>query len=365
MHSPYGKDVVAQFVKSAKAKGINICYYMGPNANGWLSNHQKLSAAAFVEAQLGMLRELLTDYGPIARLWWDHYPSGCGGLAPCPEGSFPDAWPKFVGLVRELSPSTIICPGPDCDGHQGESGIGRYPAWFPCTPSESNGTELKCDGHGPNATLTGFHPYEACATMHNGWFCKGDGTSSKNHWWSAGDIWDHYMNSVGIGWVNTLNAPPGTTGQIPEALVQSMTTFGNSLRALLKPVTETATTATTAGDDPKTISCSSDRGGKGDALEIDLRAATKINAVMMREDLSSGQKVEAYGVDWWDGSAWKAFPALSKSTGGIHGQSVGARMIDFVPETTTTKVRFRCTKSLAADGTAIIKSFSAHYGTRP
>ena len=30
---------------------------------------------------------------------------------------------------------------------------------------------------------------------------------------------DHYMYSVGIGYVNTLNAPPGTTGQIPQALV--------------------------------------------------------------------------------------------------------------------------------------------------
>lgn len=95
---------------------------------GYLSNKEKLSAEEFVTAQLGMLTELLTNYGTdyVSRLWWDHYPSGCGGLAPCPDGSFPAAWPRFIELVRKLSPSTIICPGPDCDGHQGESGLGKY-----------------------------------------------------------------------------------------------------------------------------------------------------------------------------------------------------------------------------------------------
>ena len=42
------------------------------------------------------------------------------------------------------------------------------------------------------------------------------------------------MQSVGIGWVNTLNAPPGTTGQIPGKLPANMKVFGDALRALLK-----------------------------------------------------------------------------------------------------------------------------------
>ena len=161
MHSPYGKDIVVQFIASCKKFGIQPCYYMGPNANGWLSNHEKVSANEFVRRQLGMLEELLTKYElPPSRLWWDHYPSGCGGLAPCPNGSFPAAWPQFVQLVHDKSPTTIICPGPDCDGHQGESGIANYPSWFSCMPVG----DLTCNDHSPNASLTGFHPYEACAT---------------------------------------------------------------------------------------------------------------------------------------------------------------------------------------------------------
>ena len=161
-----------------------------------MSNNQSYTAEAFIEAQLGMLTELLTNYGDdyVSRLWWDHYASGCGGLAPCPEGSFPAAWPRFVQLVRELSPSTMICPGPDCDGHQGESGIATYPSWSNCQPgAPSNGTVLTCNNHADDATLRGFHPYEACATMHNGWFTKGTGDDASNVYWSPKDIWDHYM----------------------------------------------------------------------------------------------------------------------------------------------------------------------------
>ena len=47
---------------------------MGPNANGYLANHLNVSVDEFIEAQLGMLRELLTNYGTdyVSRLWWDH-----------------------------------------------------------------------------------------------------------------------------------------------------------------------------------------------------------------------------------------------------------------------------------------------------
>ena len=52
--------------------------------------------------------------------------------------------------------------------------------------------------------------------------------------------------------------------------------------------------------------------------------------------------------------------------GGVHGQSVGARMIDLLPnKTTATKVRFRCLGSMAADGSASLASFSAHLGDGP
>ena len=70
---------------------------------------------------------------------------------------------------------------------------------------------------------------------HHGWFCNGpceDDPEKPSHFWNASQIWQRYMATVGSGRVATLNAPPGTTGQIPQDLVRPMTQFGAALRRL-------------------------------------------------------------------------------------------------------------------------------------
>ena len=117
-----------------------------------------------------MIREVLTEYGPISRLWWDHYMAGCGGLSECPDCTdptdpkcFPNAWTAFTQLVRNVSSTTLLGTGEpwfclsclphsrpwlavartyltarDCSGlsgpdvgHSGggETGVGDYPVW--------------------------------------------------------------------------------------------------------------------------------------------------------------------------------------------------------------------------------------------
>ena len=52
--------------------------------------------------------------------------------------------------------------------------------------------------------------------------------------------------------------------------------------------------------------------------------------------------------------------APPSAVGGVHGQSVGSRLLDFVGATVATKVRLRCTASLAGDCVAYIRSLSLH-----
>jgi alpha-L-fucosidase len=483
MNSPYGKDVVEQFVHSCAKYNVKPCFYMGPNSNGWLMQ-EKADGLTYVEAQLGMLRELLTKYGNgtdyVSRLWWDHYSpciDSCSGdpNVACPAGSFPDAWILFVQLVRDISPSTIICPGPDCDGHMGEAGMGVYPTWFNCQPNTApysppgpSGTQMTCGLHAPTgANLTGFHPFETCGTLlDSGYFCR---PGACGPFWTPRQIWDHYMMSVGVGWVNTLNAPPGGDGRIPVGLVANMASFGDSLRALLRPLAN----RTAAG----VATCSASAA----PLVLEFTDAIKLNAVMIREDLSQGQRIAEYAIDFLDSSnTWQTFRnchgqaclpgfdphggatipsvasgacgviennmnlivsepphsgacvncrlggstdnasacealchgdktcnfwtwhdltnpppwpkqcylrndtmyrpttqashvsgvcnhtlAVPNQLGGIHGQSVGSRLIDFVPETVASKIRFRCLKSLAVDGLAYVRSLSVHWSQPP
>ena len=105
-------------------------------------------------------------------------------------------------------------------------------------------------------------------------------------------------------------------------------------------------------------------------------AAVKLNALITREDLSDGQRVRSYTIERWTSSeeGWVAFPTCTgaaecdpfgRGRGGVHGLSIGARMIDLVPEASARRVRLRCTSSIAADGRATIRSFSAHWATPP
>ena len=135
--------------------------------------------------------------------------------------------------------------------------------------------------HTPDDTLKLFHPFETCATLRAGhkWFCEEGGCKKASDFWSARDIWEHYFASVSVGWVLTLNAPPATSGQIAPPLVAAMTEFGDSLRALLQPVTPATAVYNV------TLDC----GASAVGVTLDLGAPTTFNAVMSREDMADGQ----------------------------------------------------------------------------
>lgn len=350
-----------------------------------------------------------------------------------------------------------------------------YPVWYPCTPNTApntppspDGMQLTCGNHAPSSDLTGFHPFETCMTLNTqDWF--GRGTSFT----SARGIWDYYMLSVGRGWVNTMNAPPDTTGRIPQALVDNMAGFGTALRSLLRPVSDKNMSGMVqCASSEADLNLDSPMG-----LVLDLGREFEFNTLLIREDLSHGQMVTSYAVDFYNdtGSSWHTFApctpgapsqclpgysptapippvprgdcgavmagvnlvfSLPRTTsfaakvanasacsalchadpvcnfwtwhdltqgvdwaekcyvrndtvyapvaqaghfsgicnsslaptpfdGGVHGMSVGSRLFDFVPNTMASKVRLRCLSSMSPNGTAYIRSFSAHNSQPP
>lgn len=126
---------------------------------------QKDTPKEFLTKQLGMLTEVLTNYGFIDRLWWDHYEMPCGHLSMCP-GGFPAGWRNATDLVRRISPNTLLGTGPDV-GHSygGETGVGSYPIWNSCSPIDGDPLQ-KCANWNPRGNL--FRPREA---GNNGSWC--------------------------------------------------------------------------------------------------------------------------------------------------------------------------------------------------
>lgn len=249
----------------------------------------------------------------------------------CPYGALPAAWPRFIELVRRMSPSTVICPGPDCDTRYRHTGLhGVYPDWYACKERLAHGTNISLgctehvsalEQHDDSALI--FHPYTYNDNMHTGWFCNGE-CDDITKFWNSTRIWQTYMATVGIGKVATFNAPPGTSGQISPPLVDAMSQFGKALRALLKPVPQSA----------HVFDQSSSNCNDTVVAEIDLAVPTQFNMIKINEDLALGQRISQY-----------------------------AQVFDFIPPTLATKVRFRCLRALGAS--VYLKSFSLHHGPGP
>jgi hypothetical protein len=167
-------------------------------------------------------------------------------------------------------------------------------------------------------------------------------------------------------------------GVIAERLEHNMLAFGKSLKTLQVPVTPAAILTN------EVVYCSNMT-----YLELELDKIMPFNTIVTREDLMRGQSISSYAIDFWEEEErdkkghwkghssrtgrWQQFSRLSqnvlsskKGNGqaqGVHGFSVGPKIIDFVPLTHARKVRFRCMSSMAKDGTAYLESFSLHKTT--
>jgi hypothetical protein len=81
----------------------------------------------------------------------DHYPGGCGGLAACPNNSFPQSYQRVIDHVRSLSPTTLIGNGPDTQWVGNTKGIGAYPIWNNCVLDPSKSAKI-CKTFGPDGS---------------------------------------------------------------------------------------------------------------------------------------------------------------------------------------------------------------------
>jgi hypothetical protein len=108
--SPFGRDIVREFVDAARAAGIKPGLYYIINQNYFLSfsggkivprtapGQQHVTEADYEAIVLAQLRELWTAYGSLVELWFD------GG---CP----PSLKDKVAALLEELQPESVRFQG--------------------------------------------------------------------------------------------------------------------------------------------------------------------------------------------------------------------------------------------------------------
>lgn len=273
-------DIVRDFVESCKKYGIKPAIYASTSANGlyWVDNpgvvqpggpYTQEEYVAVVEKQL---TELWSNYGDLFEIWFD------GGVLSMDLGGA-----DVLSLVRKLQPEAIAFQGPY--GHPNlirwvgnEYGSAPYPCWATADSTTNSDGVTEVSGLYGNPDGAFWCPGEAdCTLRHNstrqgGWeWAPGE----DDELYTVDELMGKYETSVGRNTNLLLGLVVDPRGLVPEGDVALLEEFGKALEA--KYGTPYATAS-----------------GSGRKVELAFGEPAVVDRVVIREDISLGERVLAY-----------------------------------------------------------------------
>lgn len=307
-NTPYknGKsDVLDELAKACFKRGMRLGVYIYPGDDTWgayLGGGGKTKDPAKQEGYNKVLRlqweEVLSRYGnQIHEIWYD------GGLVV-----------PLEDIVKKYSPNAIVFQGPFASIRWvgNEQGIAPYPAWNSVKLADAK-TGVATGAHGdPDGEV--WMPLEVDVTLkdHN-WFWSP--TNSKNLR-NLDQLMDIYYKSVGRGGLLLLNASPDTTGLIPQEDMSLYKQFGDEINRRFG-------------------NCIASTSGNGESLELNLDKVTKVDHIVIQEDIVFGERVREFVIEGKINDQWIE---LAK------GISIGYKHIERFNAVDVSAVRVRFTK---------------------
>ena len=345
-------DVVREAADACRAVGIKFGVYLSP----WDRHEKTYGSDAYNQHYKNQLRELLTDYGPITEVWWD----GACGEGPNGKRQVYD-WAGYTQVVRELQPQAVIFGmGPDVRWVGNESGLARESEWSVLPkkgPGDRTGKDLGHRKYLVGATELEWYPAECDVSIRPGWFYHATQDEKVK---TLAHMLDIYYSSVGRNSVLLLNIPPDRRGLFHENDVARIRELRSVLDATYKTNLALGAKVTAAGDpahsaqlavdgDPATGWAAAE-GATSPCLEIDLGQPRTFDRLLVQEQIRTGQRVEQFTLEAWDGQAWKPIGAAT---------TIGYKRLLRLPETTAAKIRLTIVDSRDAATIAEIQLFQA------
>lgn len=126
------RDLIREFTDACREQDILPGLYFTPTDPYTVNvlGHPQGSAANEA-VQLAQMRELTTNYGDVAYIWFDHYCQIAGKQHPewvCP---LHQTFAHLAEIVRGNQPGAVIL-GQDTKQVGGESGFSPYPMYYRC-----------------------------------------------------------------------------------------------------------------------------------------------------------------------------------------------------------------------------------------
>lgn len=322
-------DVVRELSEACREYGMEFGVYLSP----WDRNAECYgNSPVYNELYIRQLTELLTNYGKVSEVWFD----GACGEGPDGRVQVYD-WPAILETIQKLQPDAVTAiMGEDVRWVGNEGGVGRETEWSSTvlTPESYERSSLQngmlgIDGMSRDlgsremlakAAEVFWYPSEVDVSIRPGWFYHSEEDSQVR---SLENLVDIYYKSVGRNSVLLLNIPPDTRGLIHDIDVQR-------ILELRQYIDEAFTTS--LADSPRKIW----KAESGDSKVLDVRKDTVFNTLMVKEDISKGQRVESFVLEAMSENGWTTI---------AEGTTIGyKRMLKF-PEVRTDRIRLTITST--------------------
>jgi alpha-L-fucosidase len=326
-------DVVRAVEEACRRHGMKLGIYLSP----WDRHEPSYSSKAeYDKFYQGLMQELLTHYGPIEEFWLD----GAGS-----EGHVYD-FDSYLHLLRIYQPNALVFADVGFMKWGDIRWVGNEAGHAP----EENWDVIDRAGY------LRWRPAECDTPLH------------KRHWfWHPNDaatlktvpeLMKIYDNSVGHGCQLMLGISPNGDGLLPALDAARLREFGQEIHRIYAhnlapegaPSSSAGVNARAAFDnDPETFWIAPPHTYLA-SLELRFPKAVTFDRTVTMEWLNRGQHVEGYEIQAWVGGKWQT----------LHrGTSIGHKVIDIFPGTTSTRVRLNI---VSASHTPAIREFQIYNG---
>ncbi|HBX90681.1 alpha-L-fucosidase [Alistipes sp.] len=324
-------DVLGELHEACRKYGMRFGVYLSPWDRNAPSYGDSPRYNDLFDAQL---TELLTRYGKVDEVWFD------GACGEGPNGRKQEYdWERIYATIERLQPEAVTAiMGQDVRWVGNEGGLGRTTEWSAtalapggsaasAASNEQLGlTAMTQDLGGRDilsrATAVYWWPSEVDVSIRPGWFYHQSEDAQVK---SLRHLVDIYYSSVGRNSQLLLNIPPDRRGRIAAADSVRLRELADYLDR-------------TFADDRIEGGAKLFRAEAGQSREYDLKPQSRINTVLLQEDIARGQRVEAFTVEALIDGAWTEVG---------RGTTIGYKRLLRIPEVEASKLR------ITVDGTRL------------
>lgn len=309
-------DVVKEIADACREYGIKFGVYLSP----WDRNQPLYGTNEYNTYYKNQLRELLTNYGEVAEVWFD---GAKGKNAKDMQYDFQGYWK----LVRQLQPKAVMFSdvGPDVRWVGNESGNAGETCWSTITtegmaPGKADPAYLNTGD--PDGKL--WIPAETDVSIRPGWFYH---PAEDDKVKTGKQLVDLYYQSVGRNSLLLLNVPPNRQGVFSEPDVNSLKEFRTILNETFKNNLAAENTDKALTDKKLSTFITLE---ENEPFIIDFKKKVTFDRALFQENIAAGQRNKEALLEYWDGKEWQKINQFT---------TIGYKRLLRFPAVTASKVR--------------------------